>query len=98
MYFLHFQGSKFRITLNYTTVNGTGTGMDAILIRTVDGLPLYEGILTEPQPPDTYVQRWEVEASPDPDCDPTQGFCELWLPGNYTIFVGMQYSFVAVNV
>ena len=83
-------GSRFNIVMNYTTVNGTGTGETSILIRTVDGIPVFGSFLTEPQPPDTYVVKWDAEARPDPDCDPTESFCEMWLPGNYTVYVGMH--------
>jgi hypothetical protein len=76
--------------VNYTTVNGTGTGESSVLIRTVDGLPLFGESLTEPQPPDTYVLKWDTEARPDPNCDPTEGFCEMWLPGNYTVNIGIH--------
>ena len=30
----------------------------------------------------------KVKAEPDPNCDPTQGPCEMWLPGNYSVVVG----------
>lgn len=88
-----FAGSDFSLILNFTTVNGTGTGEDSILVRTVDGLPLFGEVLTEPQPPGTYVLKWDSAARPDPNCDPTQGFCERWLPGNYTVYVGMHCLF-----
>ena len=29
-----------------------------------------------------------LKAEADPDCDPSQGPCEEWLPGNYTVIVG----------
>ena len=82
-------GSRFNIVMNYTTVKGTGTGEYSVLIRTVDGIPLGQSYLTEPQQPGTYIIKWDVSAKPDPDCDPTQGPCENWLPGNYTASVGM---------
>lgn len=85
-----FAGTKFKIVLNYTTVNGTGTGEYSLLIRTVDGIPLGQRFLTEPEQPGTYSVTWEVKAAPDPDCDPTQGPCENWLPGNYTVDVGTR--------
>ena len=30
----------------------------------------------------------KVTAAPDPDCDPTQNMCEMWLPGNYSVVLG----------
>lgn len=74
--------------MTFTTVNGTGTGEYSLLIRTVDGIPLGQRYLTEPQKPGTYNLKWDVSAEPDPDCDPTQGPCEMWLPGNYSVEVG----------
>ena len=35
-----------------------------------------------------YNGQFKLKAEPDPDCDPTQGFCEMWLPGNYTVKIG----------
>lgn len=84
---LLFAGSRFSIVMNFTSVNGTGTGMYVVLIDTVDGIPLYTNSLTEPQPPGTYAVKWDAEASLDPDCEV---FCEQWLPGNYTVHAGMH--------
>lgn len=28
------------------------------------------------------------QAQPDSNCDPSQGPCEMWLPGNYTVEIG----------
>ena len=74
--------------MNFTTINGTGTGEYSLLIRTVDGIPLGQNFLTEPQQPGKYSIYWDVDAAPDPDCDPTQGPCEMWLAGNYTVEIG----------
>ena len=82
-------GNKFNIVMNFTTLNGTGTGEYQVLINTVDGIPIGQSFLTEPQPPGTYVIKWDVNARPDPDCDPTQQPCENWQPGNYSANVGM---------
>ena len=57
-------------------------------IDTVDHMPLGDSLLMEPQDPGTYNVKWTVTAAPDPNCDPTQDFCEMWLPGNYTANVG----------
>lgn len=36
----------------------------------------------------SYPQSVKLKAQPDPDCDPTQGPCEEWMPGNYTVKIG----------
>ena len=74
--------------MTYNTTNGTGTGEIVLEIKTQDGIPLAQSELNEPQQPGTYSVKWKGEASPDPDCDPTQGPCEMWLPGNYSMEVG----------
>lgn len=76
--------------MNFTTVNGTGTGEYDLSIRTVDGIPLGQSFLNEPQQPGVYTVSWSVTAAPDDDCDPTEGPCEMWLPGNYTVNVGKK--------
>jgi hypothetical protein len=40
----------------------------------------------------TYRQTIKLKAQPDPDCDQSQGFCEMWLPGNYTVKIGKLFS------
>ena len=74
--------------LNFTTLNGTGTGEISLLINTKDGIPLGQRVLSEPLDPGTYTDEWKVTAAPDPNCDPTQGPCEMWLPGNYSVQIG----------
>ena len=39
----------------------------------------------------TYGTKISIKAEPDPDCDPTQGPCEQWLPGEYKVSMGMSY-------
>ena len=85
-----FAGGDFEIMMNFTTVKGTGTGEYSVLIKTVDGIPLGQSTLTEPKLPGTYEIDWKVSAAPDPDCDPTQGPCETWQPGNYSVAVGKK--------
>ena len=70
-------------------MNGTGTGEIDLLILTQDGIPLGDDTLSEPLKPGSYNVTWNVQAKPDPRCDPTQEPCEQWLPGNYTVDVGM---------
>ena len=36
-------------------------------------------------------QKFTLKAEPDPSCDPTQQFCEQWVPGTYVLRVG-QYG------
>lgn len=43
------------------------------------------GFIAEMQPAGNYSKQFNLKAEPDPDCDPTQGPCEQWLPGNYTV-------------
>ena len=83
-------GGDFQIMMNFTTTNGTGTGEYSVLIKTVDGIPLGQSSVTEPLQPGTYTVDWKVSAAPDPDCDPTQGPCETWQPGNYSVAVGKK--------
>jgi len=83
------RGSQFSIVMNFTTVHGTGTGEYSVLIKTVDGIPIGQRYLTEPQPPGTYVIKWDASAKPDPNCDPTQGPCETWQPGQYSASVAI---------
>jgi len=78
------QGS-FSLAFQYTSVNGTGTGQLLLEVDTVDGLPLGQAFLNEVQPAGTYNGQFQLKAEPDPDCDPSQGPCEQWLPGNYTV-------------
>jgi len=81
-------GGDFEITMSFKTTNGTGTGEINLFMRTRDGIPVGDSELIEPQPPGTYHVRWDGTAAPNPDCDPTQGPCEMWLPGNYSVEVG----------
>ena len=74
--------------MSFKTVNGTGTGIIALEIHTQDGIPIGDNQLMEPQDSGTYNAKWNSKAAPNPDCDPTQSPCEMWLPGNYTVTVG----------
>lgn len=75
----------FTAELEYTSVNGTGTGEIEIDIETVDKIPLGDAFLNLPQAPGNYAVKVTIKAEPDPDCDPTQGPCEGWLPGLYKV-------------
>jgi len=80
------QGEKV-ISVSYTSKNGTGTGEMVVDVKTVDGIPVGDSFLQAPKPAGTYNQSIKLTAQPNPDCDPTQGPCERWLPGNYTVAV-----------
>ncbi|XP_025092587.1 countin-1-like [Pomacea canaliculata] len=82
------QGHK-TITFTIDSQNGTGTGELILFIETVDGIPVETGLLLEAQKPSAFPspQSFALKAKPDPNCDPTQDFCEMWLPGNYTLIV-----------
>ena len=49
-----------------------------------------------PQQPGTYTATVDGQAMPDPDCDPSQGPCEMWIPGNYSVTYGQFLKFVKV--
>lgn len=66
-------GSTISIDYVFATKNGTGTGEIILDISTIDKIPLSTGFLLEAQKPGSYGQRVSLDASPDPDCDPTQG-------------------------
>ena len=63
-----------------------------MVIHTQDGIPLGQSQLNAPQNPGKYTVRWDGTASPDPKCDPDQGPCEMWVPGNYTVEVGKHHG------
>ncbi len=45
--------------------------------------------MIEARPSGEYTYEISIQTDPaDPDCDPTQEECEMWLPGVYQIFTG----------
>ncbi|KAH3844335.1 hypothetical protein DPMN_086593 [Dreissena polymorpha] len=80
---------KFDIDFTYVSQNGTGTGEISIEIDTVDGIPLGQAFLHELAPAGTFNGDIQLNAQPDPDCDPSQGPCEQWLPGDYTVKIAI---------
>ena len=66
-------GTKFAIDFAYESKNGTGTGELYIEIDCVDKIKLYSRLLNEAQKPGTYGARLALDATPDPDCDPSEG-------------------------
>lgn len=85
------QGTKFNAVLNYVSMNGTGTGELEIAIKTVDGIDLGNSFLIESLAPGKYEEKISIKTDPDPDCDPTQEECELWLPGLYFVEIGNYF-------
>jgi len=81
------QGTTFAIDFTWTSLNGTGTGELDIDIECPDKIPVGTGFLLEAKKPGTYSERISVTAKPDPECDPTQEFCEEWLPGTYNVTI-----------
>ncbi|XP_066281985.1 countin-3-like [Branchiostoma lanceolatum] len=79
----------FIIDVEYESKNGTGTGELVVDIDTVDGIPLGQGFITEAQEAGKYGQKISLKAEPNPDCDPTQGPCESFQPGNYGVRVAI---------
>lgn len=82
------QGDR-AIEFDYMSRNGTGTGQVVVEVKTVDGIPIETGFLQEPQQPGNYTKNLKLKAQPDPNCDPSQGPCEMWLPGNYTVEIAI---------
>ena len=78
----------FQFPLQYFSLNGTGVGEFAVYVETVDGVPVQDTQLNFAHPPGTHVVFLNVETKPDPNCDPSQGPCEKWLPGLYNATVG----------
>ncbi len=76
------------IDMEFQSTNGTGTGELALEIATADGVPLGQNSILLPEAPGAYGTKYTVSAKPDPNCDPTQGPCEMWIAGNYTAKIG----------
>lgn len=77
------------ITFTIQSKNGTGTGEMIITVKTVDGIPVQEGLLMQAASASQFPapQKFTLKAEPDPSCDPTQQFCEQWVPGTYVLRV-----------
>lgn len=82
--YLYFTG-QFIFAMNFTTVNGTGTGELAISIDTVDGIPVGDDEFNC-NLPGTYNVGWTLNAEPSSDCETPP--CEMWLPGTYNVTMG----------
>lgn len=66
-------GTKFAIDFAHESENGTGTGELYIEIDCVNKIKLYSRLLNEALKPGTYGARLALDATPDPDCDPSEG-------------------------
>lgn len=77
----------FNILLEYMSKNGTGTGQIIVEVETQDGIPAEASFLLEHKPAGTYDMNIQINAKPDPNCDPSQGPCEAWKAGNYPVMV-----------
>ncbi|XP_065180457.1 countin-1-like [Sycon ciliatum] len=82
------RGRTFAIAFDWTTTNGTGTGEIVIEVITLDHLPVGTGNLIEPQQPGSYSGTASLSTD-NSGCDPSQGPCEQWLPGQYTVKVAI---------
>ena len=69
MIFFHFS-----ITLKSKYLNKKKKGELSLEIDTVDKVPLGATYLVESLKPGKYNEAIEIDASPDPQCDPMQGF------------------------
>ena len=76
--------------MTVNTVNGTGTGELAILIDTVDGIPIGDAEIYCYKP-GSYNVGWNLKAEPNHNCEEPP--CEMWLPGTYNVTLG-QYRYL----
>jgi len=81
------QQTTFTIAMQWTSKNGTGTGLVTIDVDTVDGIPLGDSELNPDSPPGTYGVKWQIQTQPSQNCQEPP--CEEWLPGVYNITVGV---------
>ncbi|XP_021378016.1 countin-1-like isoform X1 [Mizuhopecten yessoensis] len=79
----------FRIDFGYTSMNGTGTGEIVLEVMTVDGIPVESGFIHELAQAGNYTSSFSLKAQPDPNCDPSQGPCEQWIPGDYDVKIAI---------
>lgn len=61
------------------------TGENVFEMADLEGLTLTAGHFLLAQQPGTYEVNLETQASPEPNCDPSQGPCKKWKHGNYTV-------------
>lgn len=65
--------STITIDMELISKNGTGTGEMVLAIQTVDKIALNGTFLMEAKKPGSFGQRFTIDTTPDPDCDPTTG-------------------------
>ncbi|XP_071080377.1 countin-3-like [Haliotis cracherodii] len=82
------QGTR-TISYSYTSKKGTGTGEAVLLVETIDGYRIDDSVLIQKSPPGTYPNSVTLTTIPRPHCNPNKEACEKWVPGNYTLFVGI---------
>lgn len=75
----------FTFSLAYTSNNGTGTGEFAFNVKTLDGVLWGGNFLHMAAPAGKYSRSFELNAVPDPRCDPSKQPCEQWIPGQYDV-------------
>ncbi|XP_076463460.1 countin-3-like [Babylonia areolata] len=77
------------ISFTISSKKGTGTGELILFVETVDGIPVENGFLLMAQNATAFPvpQAYTLKAEPNPDCDPTQQMCEMWVPGDYVLKV-----------
>ncbi|KAK7104013.1 countin-3-like [Littorina saxatilis] len=77
------------ISFTLNSKNGTGTGELVLLVKTVDGMPIEDSMLLKAENATAFPapQSLSLKAEQDPNCDPSQGPCEQWLAGNYTLMI-----------
>ncbi|XP_045164937.2 countin-1-like [Mercenaria mercenaria] len=79
----------FALDFAYTSKNGTGTGEISLEVDTVDGIPLGQSFYHALAQAGDYNGEFQLNAKPDPNCDPSQGPCEQWLAGDYTVKIAI---------
>ena len=77
------KGSKFQLSVQFETNNGTGTGEISVDIDTVDGIPVGNSELMEPLNPGGY--NFTFDLATNTHCNPNQEPCEMWLAGTYNV-------------
>lgn len=65
--------STITIDMELISKNGTGTGEMVLAIATVDKIAVNGTFLMEAKKPGSFGQRFTIDTTPDPDCDPTTG-------------------------
>ncbi|XP_046582301.1 countin-3-like [Haliotis rubra] len=80
---------KRTISYSYTSNKGTGTGEAVLLVETIDGYHIDDSVLIPKSPPGTYRNSVTLTTIPRRPCDPNKEACEKWVPGNYTLFLGI---------